>query len=138
MIHWEVLRALMLRAREGDGKAMGRLLAELSSKLRGYIRRQLLRCGHTDPADTEDLLQVTLLAIYTKQHTYDPAQPLAGWVHAIARYKVLDHLRGTQRHRAEVPIEAADQVMAADDHEAARRAWTFRSSSDACRRGPAH
>lgn len=119
----EGLRALMLRARDGDGHAMGRLLTELSPKLRGYIRRQLVRCGQTDPADAEDLLQVTLLAIYTKQHTYDPAQPLMGWVYAIARYKVVDHLRTTQRRRADVSIEDADQVMAADDHEAAEASW---------------
>ena len=116
-------RTLMLRARGGDGPAAGQLLRELSPKLRGYIRRQLVRCGQTDPADTEDLLQVTLLAIHTKQHTYDPAQPLVGWVYAIARYKVVDHLRATQRRRADVPLEAADQVMAEDDHEAAEASW---------------
>lgn len=117
------LRALMLRARDGDGRAMGRLLAELGPKLRGYIRRQLLRCGRTDPADTEDLLQVTLLAIYAKQHTYDPAQPLVGWVHAIAHYKVVDHLRATQRRRVDLPLEDADEVIAADDREATEARW---------------
>lgn len=78
MTDWEALRALMLRARDGDGQAMGRLLTELSPKLRGYIRRHLIRCGQTDPADAEDLLQVTLIAIHGKQHTYDPVQPLGG------------------------------------------------------------
>ncbi len=39
MIDWEALRALLLRARDGDRNAMGRLLTELSPKLRGYIRR---------------------------------------------------------------------------------------------------
>jgi RNA polymerase sigma-70 factor (ECF subfamily) len=116
MTDWEELRALMLHARDGNTKAMGRLLTELSPKLRGYIRRNLLRSGQ---ADAEDLLQVTLLAIHTKQHTYDPAQSLAGWVYAIARYKVVDHLRATQRRRADVPLENADQVLALDDHEAA-------------------
>lgn len=118
MIDWEALRALLLRARDGDRNAMGRLLTELSPKLCGYIRRQLLRCGQTDPADAEDLLQVTLLAMYTKQHTYDPAQPLGGWVYAIAHYKVVDHLRATQRRRADVPLEDADQLLAVDHHEA--------------------
>ncbi len=123
MTDWEALRVLMVRARDGDGQAMGRLLTELSPKLRGYIRRQLVRCGQTDPADSEDLLQVTLIAIHGKQHTYDPVQPLSGWVYAIARYKVMDHLRATQRHRADVPIEDADQVTAPDVHEAAEASW---------------
>ena len=116
----KTLRAFMLRARGGDGRAMGFLLTELSPKLRGYIRRQMVRCGQTDPADTEDLLQVTLLAFHTKQHTYDPAQSLGmDGLYAIARYKVVDHLRATQRHRADVPIEDAEEIWAADDHEAA-------------------
>lgn len=119
MTDMEELQALMVRARDGDSRSMRRLLIELSPKLRSYIRRQLLRCGQTDPADTEDLLQVTLLAIHAKQHTFDPAQSLAGWVHAIAHYKVVDHLRATQRRRADVPIEDADEVIAADDYEAA-------------------
>lgn len=123
MIDVQALSALMMRARDGDGQAMGWLLAELSPKLRSYIRRQLVRCGQTDPADTEDLLQVTLLAIYSKQHTYDPTQSLIGWVYAIARYKVVDHLRATQRRRADVPLEDAEAVMAADDHEAAEANW---------------
>lgn len=110
MIDESAVHALMLRARGGDGRAMGNLLVELSPKLRGYIRRQMVRCGQTDPVDTEDFLQVTLLAICTKQHTYDPAQSLAGWVDAIARYKVVDHLRATQRHRADVPIEDIEEL----------------------------
>jgi RNA polymerase sigma-70 factor, ECF subfamily len=119
----KALRDLMLDAREGDGQAMARLLAELSPRLRGYIRRQLLRCGQSDPADAEDLLQVTLLAIYTKQHTYDPAQPLNGWVHAIAHYKVVDHLRATRRRWVDLPIEDAGEVIARDDREAAEARW---------------
>lgn len=114
----EELHTLMLRARDGDIRSMRLLLIGLSPKLRAYIRRQLLRCGQTEPADTEDLLQVTLLAIHGKQHTFDPAQSLAGWVYAIAHYKVVDHLRATQRRRVDVPIEDADQVIAADDYEA--------------------
>jgi len=123
MMDWEALRVLMLRARDGDGQALGRLLTELSPKLRGYIRRQLLRCGQANPADAEDLLQITLLAIHTKQHTYDPTQSLGGWVYAIARYKVVDHLRATHRHRVDVPIEDADQLTAADDYKAVEASW---------------
>lgn len=45
--------------------------------------------------ETEDLTQETLMAIHTRCHTFDPAEPWTPWVHAIARYKLIDHLRRT-------------------------------------------
>jgi RNA polymerase sigma-70 factor (ECF subfamily) len=38
-------------------------------------------------------VQETLLAIHNQRHTYDAGQPLTAWVHAIARYKLVDLLR---------------------------------------------
>lgn len=119
MSDFEGLRDLMVRAKDGDGRAMGDLLRGLSSKLRGYIRRQLLKSGRTDPADAEDLLQTTLLAIHAKQHTYDVTQPLSSWVYAIAHYKVVDHIRATQRRWTETSMDDAAEVAAADEIGAA-------------------
>lgn len=113
------LRDLMVRAREGDGRAMGDMLRGLSPKLRGYIRRQLLNSGRTDSPDTEDLLQITLLAIHAKQHTYDASQPLSSWVYAIARYKVVDHLRATRRRWSETSLDDAVDIPAIDEIGAA-------------------
>lgn len=48
----------------------------------------------TMPNDVEDLVQESLLAIHNKRHTYDQNQPLGAWVHAIAKYKLVDFLRG--------------------------------------------
>jgi RNA polymerase sigma-70 factor (ECF subfamily) len=48
-----------------------------------------------------------LLAIHTRQHTYDPTEPLTPWVYAIARYKLIDHLRRTRASVADLPIEKA-------------------------------
>ena len=56
------------------------------------------------------------MAIYLKRHTYDPAEPLTPWVHAITRYKLIDFLRRNRASFADVPIEEADQVMAHDDN----------------------
>ncbi len=56
------------------------------------------------------------MAIHTRRHTYDPVEPLTPWVHAIARYKLIDHLRRTRAARAQVPIDAAADVTAQDDH----------------------
>jgi RNA polymerase sigma-70 factor, ECF subfamily len=57
-----------------------------------------------------------ILAIHFKRHTYDPTEPLTPWVHAIARYKLIDFLRRTRRSISDVPIEEADAIMAHDDH----------------------
>lgn len=46
------------------------------------------------PDDVEDLVQESLLAIHNKRHTYNRTQPLGAWVHAIAKYKLVDFLRG--------------------------------------------
>ena len=58
------------------------------------------RAGVGD-ADVEDAVQETLLAIHLKRHTWDPEQPLAPWVYAIARHKVVDALRRRGRRRAD-------------------------------------
>jgi DNA-directed RNA polymerase specialized sigma24 family protein len=41
----------------------------------------------------EDLVQECLLAMHNQRHTYQSDQPLTAWVHAIARYKMIDLLR---------------------------------------------
>ena len=61
-------------------------------------------------------MQEALISIHTNRHTYDPTEPLTPWVHAIARYKLIDHLRRTRASCADVPVEKADDVMAQDDH----------------------
>ncbi len=53
------------------------------------------------------MLQETLLALHLSRHTYDPAVPVSAWAHAIARYKLIDHLRRSGRHRGHLPIEEA-------------------------------
>ena len=56
------------------------------------------------------------MAIHLKRHTYDPAEPLTPWVHAIARYKLIDFLRRTRASISDVPIDEADTIMAHDDN----------------------
>ena len=64
-------------------------LKELSAHLRGFLRKRVTNL----PDDVEDLVQEALLAIHNQRHTYDSAQPLTAWVHAIAKYKLVDWLR---------------------------------------------
>jgi RNA polymerase sigma-70 factor (ECF subfamily) len=41
---------------------------------------------------------------------------LTPWVHAIARYKLIDHLRSNKMSRMDVPIDDHQELMARDDH----------------------
>lgn len=116
----ERLRASFLRGRAGDAAAYERCLRELSTYLRGYFRRRL---GGL-PDELEDLVQETLLAIHNQRHTYDPGQPLTAWMHAIARYKLVDlWRRRAGRERLTDPLddlaENAAELFSTADSEAA-------------------
>ncbi len=84
--------------------------------LRAYYRRR------ADPSDAEDLVQETLIAVHTRRESYDPTYPITAWLHAIARYRLIDHWRRTKRRGISVPVESADALfedgMAADASDA--------------------
>ncbi len=72
------------------------------------------------PDDVEDLVQESLLAIHNKRHTYDRKQPLNPWVHAIAKYKLVDFLRGRGlRDSLNDPMADASELFAHSNVEAA-------------------
>ncbi|HWA04679.1 MAG TPA: sigma-70 family RNA polymerase sigma factor [Rhizomicrobium sp.] len=107
------LKALMLASLAGDAVSYRTLLAQLAPHLRGFFLRRL-----GNGADAEDLVQETLIAIHAKRATYDPSLPFTAWLHAIARYKLIDHLRRA-RIRRTLPLEEADAVFAEERTEAA-------------------
>lgn len=111
------LRELMRRGLAGDSAAHAALLAALARLLRGYHRHRL--GGHH--ADAEDLLQETLIAVHERRHTYDVDQPFTPWVYAVARYKLIDHLR-RNRVRATLPLDDFEDLFAAEDDNASRDA----------------
>lgn len=115
------LRSLMQAGLNGDAVAYRTLLDQLSRRLRAYYRGRLARIGRSQ-SEAEDLVQDTLMAIHTRRHTYDASQLLTPWVQAIARYKLIDHLRHTRSSMASVPIEDADDFEAQDDHAGAESA----------------
>src|SRR5207247_1171292 len=84
-------------------------------RLRAYYKGKLAGIGR-GVAEAEDLVQETVLAIHLKRHTYDPAEPLTPWVHAVARYKLIDFLRRTRVSSADVPIDEANLPLAHDDN----------------------
>ncbi len=108
------LRALMTAGLAGDAAAYRNMLSEAARLLRGYYARRL----GAGAADVEDLVQETLIAMHTRRATYDTSQPLTPWLHAIARYKLIDHLRRTKRRPA-VPLDEAADLFDPSDHESA-------------------
>ena len=111
------LKALMLAGLDGHATAYRALLARLSGHLRGYFKRQLIWIGRT-PADAEDLLQETLIALHTRRNTYDRTQLLTPWIYAIARYRLIDFLRRVKASTEDLPIEDAPELLVVDDSAA--------------------
>ena len=114
----ERLRALMIAAMAGDGRAYHALLTISADRLRAYFRRRL--AGREE--DVEDLVQETLVAIHRKRASYSPSLPFTHWLYGIARYRIIDLYRREGR-RPTVPLgdldfavdEEADSVMASID-----------------------
>ena len=110
------LKDLLVRGLDGDTSAYHAFLKELSAHLRAFLRGRLSRL----PDEIEDLVQETLLAVHNQRHTYDAGQPLTAWIHAIARYKLIDLLRRRAgRDALNDPLDDELEVFAASDTEAA-------------------
>jgi len=109
------LRELLLRGLAGDALAYREFLERLGAHLRAFCRRRLAGL----PDEVEDLVQETLLAVHLQRHTYDARQPLTPWVHAIARFKLVDLFRRRGRAAAITdPLDEASELLASSDGEA--------------------
>jgi len=109
------LRELLVRGLAGEAAAYQAFLKELSAHLRGFLRKRLARL----PDEVEDLVQESLLAVHNQRHTYDAGQPLTAWVHAIARYKLVDFLRRRgSRDALTDPLEDEGEILRFADYEA--------------------
>lgn len=109
--------ALMVAAQAGQPAPYRRLLVELRPWLVRYFARRL------PPAQVEDAVQDTLVAIHTKRHTFDPARPFGPWLAGVARYKWIDQLRHAARHAtAELP----DTLSVPDHGDAVTSATALR------------
>ncbi len=100
------IRNLMIEAQSGDMIAARRLLDILSGPLERFFHNRLFGTG----SDAEDLAQETLLAIYTHRAKYDPSRSLNSWCYAVARHKLIDHLRRSSRTPNERLDEEADPL----------------------------
>lgn len=101
------MKALMVASLDGHSRAYQALLRLCAERLRAYYRRRMA----DREADIEDLVQETLIAIHRKRASYDPTLPFTAWLHGIARYRLIDHLRREYR-RATLPLD--DELEPAD------------------------
>ncbi len=85
------LARLMGMAQKGDKQAYAMLLRECQRWLKIYYNRRI------PPAQADDLVQETMLALHRKLATWDPSRPFLPWLAAIARYRWIDHLRRSHR-----------------------------------------
>src|SRR3954467_2579888 len=92
---------LMEQAVAGDDFAYHQVLAAIAVALTRSLRRRALRIG----LDVEDIVQDVLLALHLKRETWVPGTPVAPWVNAIARNKIVDAWRWRVRP-PQVPIES--------------------------------
>ena len=107
------LKALWLRAQDGDEAAYRLALQRMAVRLRAYLRRRLQAL----PDEVEDLVQETLLALHLQRGTWDPALPVSAWMIAIARHKLIDLWR--RRGRREADLTSLDELGEADEPAAA-------------------
>ena len=104
---------LMRAANAGDAAAYRRLLKGLEPALRAAARRGLGRAGFSRD-EAEDVVQEILLAVHLKRDTWNASGPILPWIHAIARYKLVDALRRRGR-RSYISIDDVAESLRAED-----------------------
>lgn len=108
------LKALFVDGLAGEAAAYRNFLDELARHLRGYLRKRIPQLHD----HVEDLLQEILLAVHNARHTYRPDEPLTAWVHAIARYKLMDFFRAhAGRESLKEPQDDHADIFAMSDNE---------------------
>jgi RNA polymerase sigma-70 factor (ECF subfamily) len=106
------LARLLRAALAGDERAYTEFLRRAACLVRGFARRRVAQGG----VDPEDIVQETLLAIHMKRHTWRDDVPVTPWLHAIARYKLIDAFRRRGR-RAEIEIGEIAETFADSEPE---------------------
>ncbi len=106
------LSRLMVAAQAGDAVAYRQLLGLVVPLLLRWFRRKVA------PAELDDLVQDTVLAVHQRRASWDPARPFLPWLAAIARYRWVDRLRRARvRDHDElmddVAVESGESALAA-------------------------
>jgi RNA polymerase sigma-70 factor, ECF subfamily len=115
----------MRAGRRGDAVVYEHLLKEVATALRRSLAPRLARAG-LGAHEAEDLVQEILIGLHGKRDTWDSARPFLPWLHAIARYKLIDFTR-RRRHetrlRVDLPLEDWLEIVESPADEANRSMW---------------
>lgn len=109
------LARLFRGALEGDERAYGDFLHEAAKLVGAWARRRTAFAG----LDPEDIVQETLLAIHVKRHTWRSDGPVAPWLYAIAKHKLIDALRRLGR-QPRIDIDELEGQLAVEERETVR------------------
>jgi RNA polymerase sigma-70 factor (ECF subfamily) len=107
---FEDLLVAVGKARSRD--AFIRLFEHYAPRIKSFLIK-----GGTDPEQADELAQETMLAVWQRAATYDPAKSGAGtWIYTIARNKRIDALRARTARGG--PTLSADTLFALPDTSA--------------------
>jgi len=87
-----------------DSEDFIRLYARHEGRLRRYVSALV-----PEPADVDDVLQETAIALMRKFDQYDPSRPFLNWASRFAFFEVLQHrkrARTRRRHFSRATVEA--------------------------------
>lgn len=93
-----------------DREAFIRLFNHFAPRLKSFLMK-----GGASPSQAEELAQETMLSVWTRSTSYDPAKANAStWIFTIARNKRIDSFRRTRR----VEVDINDAAYISDDNVA--------------------
>jgi RNA polymerase sigma factor (sigma-70 family) len=107
----------MERSLQGDSRAYEQLLMLLTVGLRAVVHSRARAAG----LEAEDVVQEVLLALHLKRGTWQTGTPVAPWVAAIARNKMVDAFR-RRGQRTEVSIESVVETLSSEAGDEGRNA----------------
>ena len=120
---------LMLRVRDGDAAAFAELIGSYSTRVFGYLYRQI-----GDRAEAEDLTQEVFMRLYRARERYQPTARFGTWVFHVTQNVARNALR-SRRRRPWVPLDGTfgEQGQPLDRSEAPSRPMERCELADAVR-----
>lgn len=88
---------------EARQAALSRVVAEVSPKLRSFVRRRV-----RDLPDAEDIVQDALLELATAYGLAEPIERAAAWVARVAQHRIIDRYRARSREAQRLVAADAD------------------------------